>query len=402
MTLNYELPTTADFATLAGAHEPAITIYASTSPVVSERERAEVAVKSAFDAAIEQVKATDAPGPVIDELRRERDAILLDQQLWGRLSRSLAIFVAPGFSEVFVLPNRLDDAVHVGSHFALGQLLRAPSQDQEAYAITLSANEWALWHATPTDRAAQLDVDQSGTANLDEATNREPGEERPRGYNRGIGGVASQGGASRLTGGEGRKTLLDLYAKRVGDVVRRELLQRDPEERVPLFAFAAEPLLSLFLERSKNSRRVVGVAGAPDRLGASGIDDAVRQHLAKLNISEAERDLRDLVDGAAGRVERDLAAIAREAADGAVETFWFDFTTSVNGMLDRETGAIEFAIGNGSGEHLPDGTLAGDLLPQLALLVIAKGGKVVTVRGDDLDASVWSGPAMAELRFALA
>ncbi|WP_448006272.1 baeRF11 domain-containing protein [Agromyces bauzanensis] len=401
MTLHYELPTTADFAALAGPHQPAVTIYASTSPVVSERERAEVAVKSAFDDAIEQVRATDAPGPVVEDLRSARDAILTEQRLWGRLSRSMAIFVAPGFSEVFVLPNRLDDAVHVGSHFTLGQLLRAPSQDQEAYAITLSGNEWALWHATPTDRAAQLDVDQAGTANLDEATNREPGEERPRGYNRGVGGVASQGGASRLMGGEGRKTLLDLYAKRVGDVVRRELLQRDPDERVPLFAFAAEPLLSLFLERSKNSRRIVGVPGAPDRLGASEIDEAVRQHLAKLNISEAERDLRGLVNGAAGRVERDLAAIAREAADGAVETFWFDFTTSVNGTLDRESGAVEFATGNGSGEHLSDGTLAGDLLPQLALLVIAKGGKVVTVRGDDLDGSVWSGPAMAELRFAL-
>ena len=52
MTVHHELPTTTDFATLAGEHHPAITIYAATSPVVSERERAEVAVKSAFDEAI--------------------------------------------------------------------------------------------------------------------------------------------------------------------------------------------------------------------------------------------------------------------------------------------------------------------------------------------------------------
>ena len=82
--------------------------------------------------------------------------------------------------------------------------------------------------------------------------------------------------------------------------------------------------------------------------------------------------------------------------------FWFDFTTSVNGTLDRESGAIEFSSGQGSGEALDDGTNAGDLLPQLALLVISKGGKVVTVRSSDLDGTVWSGPAMAELRYALA
>ena len=399
MTVHYDLPTTADFTALAGPHHPAITIYASTSPVVSERERAEVAVKSAFDEAIEQVKSAGAPGPEVDALRRARDWILGDLRLWAGLARSLAIFVAPGFSEVFVLPNRLDDAVHVGSHFTLGQLLRAPSQDQEAYALTLSAHEWCLWHATPTDRATKLDVDPAGTANLDEATNREPGEDKPRGSNRGL---ANQGGASRLMGDEGRKTLLDLYAKRVADVVRRELQQRDAEERVPLFVFAAEPLLSLFIDRLRNGRRVIAAPGAPDRLGAAEIDEAVRQQLAKLNIHEAEVALRQLTEGTAGRVEHDLAAIGREAADGAVETFWFDFTTSVNGTLDRESGAVQFATGNGTGENLRDGTHAGDLLPQLALLVMSKGGKVVTVRSADLDGDVWSGPAMAELRFALA
>lgn len=399
MSVHYELPTTADFAELAGPHHPAITIYASTSPVVSERERAEVAVKSAFDDAIEQVKSGGSSGPELDGLRRARDQILGDLRLWARLARSLAIFVAPGFSEVFVLPNRLDDALHVGSHFTLGQLLRAPSQDQEAFALTLSAHEWYLWHATPTDRAGKLDVDPSGAANLDEATNREPGEDKPRGSNRGI---ASQGGASRLMGDEGRKTLLDLYAKRVADVVRRELQQRDPDERVPLFVFAAEPLLSLFIDRSRNGRRIVAAPGAPDRLGAAEIDDAVRQQLSRLNIDEARSALWQLTEGTAGRVERDLAAIGREAADGAVETFWFDFTTTVNGTLDRESGAIQFATGNGTGENLVDGTHAGDLLPQLALLVISKGGKVVTVRSEDLDDNVWSGPAMAELRFALA
>lgn len=402
MTVHYELPTTADFAALAGPHHPAITIYASTSPVVSERERAEVAVKSAFDEAVEQLKASDAAGTDIAAVRAERDKILGDQQLWGGLARSMAIFVSPGLSEVFVLPNRLDDAVHVGSHFTLGQLLRAPSQDQEAFAITLSAHEWGLWHATATERATRLDVDPAGTANLDEATNREPGEDKPRGSNRGRGSISAQGGASRLMGDEGRKTLLDLYAKRVADVVRRELQQRDADEHAPLFVFAAEPLLSLFIDRSRNGRRIVAVPGAPDRLGAAEIDDAVRHQLAKLNVREAESALRQLTEGAAGRVERDLAAIAREAADGAVECLWFDFTTSVNGTLDRESGAVQFATGNGTGDELTDGTHAGDLLPQLALLVIAKGGKVVTVRSDDLDGNLWSGPAMAELRFALA
>jgi hypothetical protein len=393
MTLHHELPTSADFATLAGEHRPAITVYASTSPVVNERERAEVAVKSAFDHAIDQIKTGGAPASELDALRRERDAVLGDVTLWGGLSRSLAIFVAPGFSEVFVLPNRLDDAWHVGSHFTLGQLLRAPSQDQEAFALTLSAHEWRLWHATPTHRAEPLETDPSHPADLDAATNREPGENSPRG---------GQHGDRGEVGDERSKKLLDIYAKRIADATKHELAAIDPDGRVPLFVFAAEPLLSAFVDRSRNGRRVVGVAGSPDRLGASEIDSALREQLSRLNIAEADAALRGLAEANAGRVERDLAAIARLAADGAVETIWFDFTTSVNGTLDRESGAIEFATGNGTGDSLEDGTPAGDLLPQLALLVAAKGGKVVTVRGDDLDGGSWHGPAVAELRFALA
>jgi hypothetical protein len=394
MTVHYELPTTADFAALAGPHHPAITVYASTSPVVSERERAEVGVMCAFDDAFEQVKSSGASNAELEALRRARDAIIADQELWAGLARSLAIFVSPDFTEVFVLPNQLDDALHVGSHFTLGQLLRAPSQDQEAYAVAVSANEWTLWHATPTDRAAQMPTDPSLPKNADEAANREAGDAGTRR----VGGHGDRGASED----DRRASTLDIYAKRVADAVKQELQVRDPGERVPLFVFAAEPTLSQFIERARNHRRVVAVPGAPDRLGPSEIDEAVRHELAALNISEAEAALHGLAEGSAGRVERDLAAIGRLAADGAVETLWFDFTTSVNGTLDQESGAIEFATGYGEGDALHDGTHAGDLLPQLALLVIAKGGKVVTVRSDDLDGNVWSGPAMAELRFALA
>ena len=213
--------------------------------------------------------------------------------------------------------------------------------------------------------------------NAEEAANREPGVVGTRR----VGGHGDRGASEE----DRRPATLDIYAKRVADAVRQELQLHDPDERVPLFVFAAEPMLSQFLERAHNHRRMVAVPGASDRLGPAEIDESLRVQLAMLNIDEAESALHGLAEASAGRVERDLAAIGRLAADGAVETLWFDFTTSVNGTLDHESGAIEFATGNGEGEALHDGTHAGDLLPQLALLVIAKGGKVVTVRSDDLD-----------------
>ncbi|MGR2752761.1 hypothetical protein [Agromyces arachidis] len=394
MTVHYELPTASDFQALAGEHHPAVTIYASTAPVVSERERAETAVKSAFDEALDRLRADGEDASAIDALKTQRERVLADKEVWSALSRSLAVFAAPGLSEVYVLPNRLDDATHVGSHFTLGQLLRAPSQDQEAFAVTLSANEWALWHALPTARAEEMPLDPNLPRNAEDAANRAPGDVG----NRRVGGHGDRG----MSEEDRRPEINDIYAKRVADAVWQELQAHDPDARVPLFVFAAEPLLSSFLERAHNGRRVVPVPGGPDRLNAAEIDDELRRRLAELNIDEAKSALRGLADGSAGRVERDLAAIGRMAAEGGVETLWFDFTTSVNGTIDAESGAIEFATGNGGGDRLADGTRAGDILPQLAMMVLSRGGKVVTVRGDDLEDTDWMGPAVAELRFARA
>ena len=98
--------------------------------------------------------------------------------------------------------------------------------------------------------------------------------------------------------------------------------------------------------------------------------------------------------------ELSAAVTAAFAPDGPLAETLPGFEAR-QGQLDPESGAIEFATDNGNGEALHDGTHAGDLLPQLAMLVISPGGKVVTVRSDDLDESDWSGPVVAELRFAM-
>ncbi len=149
---------------------------------------------------------------------------------------------------------------HVGSHFTLGQLLRAPSQDQEAYAVLISANEWTLWHATPTDRAAQMPVDPTLPKNADDAANREAGEAGTRR----VGGHGDRGSSEE----DRRSDILDIYAKRVADAVRQALQVHDPDERVPVFVFAAEP----------TAQRVHGTGPqpAPDRRRAGRARSARR------------------------------------------------------------------------------------------------------------------------------
>lgn len=274
-----------------------------------------------------------------------------------------------------MLPNRIDDQVAVGTHFELGQLWRSVTQQQEALALTLSADAWQLWHATAESRIAPVELAGDYPADAGKATKR-----------------ASAGRDDDRLGGDP----YDLYAKRVADATSTELASIDPDNRLTLFVFGDDRLVHLFAER-KDGRRIVGMPGNPDRVAADELDATVRGLLDELNVADAKDELAALSDGDVGAVEHDLAAIARMAVKGGVDTYWFDFTAPVPGTLDLTSGELSYA------DTSTAATTAGvsDLLARVAHLVHESGGRVVAVRGADLG-DAWRGPAVARLRFSLA
>lgn len=218
-------------------------------------------------------------------------AILDDAQMWAQLSRSLAVFLTGESAEAFVLPNRLADQVAVGTHFELGQLWRSLSQQQEALALTISADGWRLWHATPETRIAPLEPTGSYAADAGEATKR----------------TSAGRGDDRLAGDP-----YELYVKRVADAASAELAAVDPGNRLTLFVFGEERLAHLFAGR-KVGRRIVGLRGNPDRVGADELDATVRGMLDELNLTDTESELTAL---GRGRPRQGRARPRRDRADG--------------------------------------------------------------------------------------
>lgn len=376
MAVHRRPPENAELKTLDKPRAFAITMYVETSPDPEGREASRLRVKSGFDEALRRFEAEGGGNRELEDLRQTATALNGDvAQLWGALERSLAVFVAPGFSEVFVVHNRLREDLVTGDQFALGQLYRTVSYAQDAFALTLSSDEWSLWEATSDARATKLDLDDDQPENAAEGSNRDTigGRDRP---------------FLSKVGDEGKKTFLDEYAKRVADAVTSQLRRRDVAARIPLFVFAAEPLLSMF-NAHFDERRVVNVSGAPDRLNAAEIDDTIRDALADLDRQDTEAALRALENGDQGLVERDPVALGRAAAESAIETLYFDDAAEVRGRFNRVTGELE-----------PDEN-ARNALPAIAALVLERAGRVVAVRPDDLAEGVWQGPAIARLRFAL-
>lgn len=379
MATQYDLPTLDDLTRLAEPHELAITIYVPTSPVVSERTTSQVTAKSAFDACIGKVREAGVRHATETALREQWASVITDE-LWSNLSSSLAIFVSEDSAEVFVLPNDLTTQHQVARYFDLGQLVRAVTAPQQAYALTLSSNGWKLWHATRTTRAAELDLVGSYPTDAADATNRDM--------------INGPQPGNRLKGDEGRKALLETYAKRVAEAVGSELGRLDPHQEAPLFLFATDPLLDLYRAADKR-RSIITVPGSPDELKAYQIDEKIRSELSGINARRTNERLEKIGnDLSAGLVLTDLGDIGRAAATGAVDVLVYDFVVDILGQIDGTTGQVTFAEEGASDAY--------DVLSRIATLVLASGGEVIAVRRDEVSAEVWNGTAVAHLRYPLA
>lgn len=373
--IRYELPSTDDLIRLGEAHPDAITIYLPTSPTPAGRQQALTAAKSAVDEAVRALRAEGMRHAGQEAIRTQWEQIVEDSQLWGNLSNSLVILLASDFSEDFVLPNKLEAQTQVGDHFDLGQLVRAVTSPQAAFALTISANGWNLWRASATERASEIELGNEYAADAADATNRMT--------------IRGRKLLRRLGGDEGKKTLLERYARVVADALRSELGKLDPNARLPLFVFATEPLLGM-IQAENLPWQVIAVPGAPDALRPDEIDTAVRERIGGLNAWAHSAQADAIGHGfTSGLAVNDLAQIARAAVSGAVGTFIYDFTASVRGTLDDATGAITIA---------PDGV---DLLSRVAITVLKNGGEVIAVRPEEITAQIWKGQALAGLRHPL-
>ena len=379
MATQYQLPTLDDLARLAEPHELAITIYVATSPYVSERTTSQVTAKSLFDSCITKVREAGVRHAAETALRQQWESVI-NGELWSRLSNSLAIFISEDSAEVYVLPNALENQQQVARYFDLGQLVRAVTSPQQAYALTLSSNGWNLWHATATTRATELELNGDHPIDAADANNRTT--------------IRGPKPGNRLTGDAGRKTLLETYAKRVADAVDHELYRLDPQSEAPLFLFATDPLLDLYHAADKR-RQVVSVHGAPDELKDFQIDEKIRGTLSTLNAERVAARLDKIGnDLAAGLVLTDLGDIGRAAVVGAVDVLVYDFVVDIVGRIDNVTGEVSYADEGASDAY--------DILSRIAMAVLAGGGEVIAVRRDEVSAGIWNGTAVAHLRYPLA
>jgi hypothetical protein len=366
-----DIPTRSDLEQLLSVRDAAcVSIYLPTTPEErGERDRLEF--KRLAAEALDQLTATSIGRDSIDGLREVLEDLVDDDAFWTRQAHSLAVFATPSGARTFQVANRLSPMVEVSDRFHVKPLLRSATFPQAAFVLALSQNGARLVEISPDAAPAEVSV---------------PGMPSDAASAVGKASIADRSPVRRLQGSEGHKVRLRQYARRVEEALRSSLTGLE----LPLIVAGSEPLESIFRSVSTYPHLArSAIPGNPDTKTDGELAEASRRVLDELYADELE-ELRTLYEQRVpqGRASDDLAAIARAATFGAVDTAFVDMDESVPGFVDEADGALTL---EGSGDAANYG-----VVDEIARRVLLGRGRVLAVRREDIPGG---GPAAAILRY---
>jgi hypothetical protein len=349
-----------------------VSIYVPTSPLTQDAQAGRIELKTLAGEAVGQLEAVGADRRAVADVRESLDGVVDDDDFWAEQARSLAVFAAPGILRTFRLPNRLTAGVEVGDRFYVKPLLRAISFPQAAFVLALAAGSVRLVEILPEGPPFSVAVPDLPSDAASAA---------------GKASIAGRSPSRRVQGSEGQKVRLRQFARKVDHALRGVIGGLE----LPLILAATAPLDSIYRSLTSYPHLVeTGIAGSPEGASDGELAAAARAILDDVYARELSA-LRDAFDlrFSQDRASTDVAAIARAATYGAVDTLLVDIDGKVPGHVDEDTGAMTSAADDASSYGVVD---------EIARRVLLSGGRVLAVRGSDVPGG---GPVAAIQRYPL-
>lgn len=372
MAAHTDIPTRADLERLLAVRRPGcVSIYLPTTPITQDAGADRIELKNLAAEAIAQLTQAGAAKHDVDAVAEGLEGLVDDGVFWSRQSHSLAVFATPGGVRTFRLPNRLTSVVEVSDRFHVKPLLRTLTFPQSAFVLSLSQNAVRLVEVSAESAPAEVPV---------------PGMPADAASAVGKASIGDRSADRRIQGSEGQKIRLGQYARQIEDALRPVLSGHD----LPLILATTEPLGGIFRAVSTYPHLVdPAIAGNPDERSDADLAQASRGVLDEVYAAQLA-ELRELyaTRSPQGRASDDVAAIARAATFGAVDTLFVDIDAQLPGYVDEEDGALTLDEADDAANY--------GVLDEIARRVLLARGRVLAVRADSIPAD---GPVAAILRY---
>jgi hypothetical protein len=369
---NVDIPTIDDLLKLSEERGPAcVSIYIPTSPVTQQAQSSKIELRNALAEVERTCRERGLSVPEITAIAEPLRALIDDSEFWRYQSNALAVFVTGSTVRTFRLGTEVAAEVLVCDRFRLGQLLQAVTFPQQAYVLALSES---------TARLIELGVGSPRTVDVEGLPPDTSALARLE--------VADKAAMPRPQGTTGGRIEQQKYCRLAQDAV----LPIVSRHKSPLVLAAPEPIGPAYQSISTYEHFAPEVVvGNFDEASNEQVVAKAEPILERMRQAEIEQWRSDFAEFEnSGRATTDLAATARAATYGAIESLMIDPCAQVYGQLADEDGSVKFGNQGNSGDY--------SLIDEIASRVLHSSGRVLAVPAADLPNGA---PVAAILRYGV-
>jgi len=357
---------------LQALEPPCISIYQPTHRGHPENKQDPIRFRNPVKS-IEESLRQKYPTREVQRLLEQFEALAIDRDFWNHTLDGLAVLGASGTFLVYRLQRPVAELAVVADSFHTKPLIRIRQSADRYQVLGLSLSEIKLFEGN-RDALDEIELAEGVPRTIDEALGE--GLTDPHQT------VASYGGARgpAMKHGHGAKSdEADIDAERFFRVIDRAVLEHHSRmSDLPLLLAALPQHHHLFRKVSHNPFLMAeGIDAHPDSLPIDELRDRawgiVEPHYRARVAQLAEAFGAARSDGLGAD---DPAPVAEAAVAGRVATLLIEADRQIPGRIDPATGALEF----GELTH-PE---LGDILDDLAALVMGAGGGVVVVPAEQM------------------
>jgi len=361
-----------DFATglLDNCDPPCLSLYQTTHRHHPDNQQDPIRFGNLVKA-LEESLLQQIPKEEVRPLLEPFTDLAEDREFWNHTLDGLAVLGAKGIFRVYKLHRPIDEMVVVADSFHTKPLLRILQSTDRYHVLGLNRREVKLFEGN-RDALDEIQLHQDVPRMLTDALGEELTDPHLT--------VASYGGAGGSKspahhGHGGKNAEVDIDAERFFRVIDRGILKHHSQpSSLPLILAALPEHHHMFHEISANPFLVdESIDVHPDAL--SSIEE-LRERAWKLMEPRYLARLDALAEDfgnakSKGLGDDDIEQVARAVVSGRVATLLIEAHLEIPGRINTATGDIEFG-------DLSDPEID-DLLDDLGMLALKKGGEVVIV-----------------------
>ena len=355
---------------LANTEQPCLSLYLPTHRTQPQRRDDPTKYRALVRRLETSLEKTYSKNE-IEALLRPFRALEDDEDFWNGRREGIALFASPQVTVAQHLDRSVPEIAVAANSFHLKPLLRL-LQTIETYHVLAINRERIALYIGDRDGLVEVDLHPDVPRTIEAALGSAVSERQHT--------IASSGGASRMHGHSTAQEEADLDMEKYFRVVDKAIYEHySKPSGLPVILAGLPEQIAVFHKVRKHNTNVLleGITSHPDGLSVKDLT-ARAWNLIEPYLVRQSRELveRFLSAHAAGKGLDDPRDVAKAAVEGRIDTLFVEAGRQIPGMVDSQTGEVEFDSLN----H-PE---VDDLLDDIAEIALKQRGRVLVLKPEHM------------------